>query len=57
MPTDSLAQRDVPQPTQPFDEFNLASDMFQALGLAAVAGLGTALASGFVVVMLAMHLA
>ena len=57
MPTDSLAQRDVPQPTRPFDEFNLASDMFQALGLAAVAGLGTALASGFVVVMLVMHLA
>ena len=57
MPTHSLAQRDVPQPTQPFDELNLASDMFQALGLAAVAGLGTALASGFVVVMLAMHLA
>ena len=56
MPTRSLAQRDVPQPTRPFDELNLASDMFQALGLAAVAGLGTALASGFVVVMLALSL-
>ena len=57
MPTHSLAQRDVPQPTRPFEELNLASDMFQALGLAAVAGLGTALASGLVVVILALSLA
>lgn len=32
---------------------NLVRDMLQALGLAALAGLGTALASGLVVVFLA----
>ena len=54
MPNHDFAQRDLPQPTQPFDELNLASDMFHAVGLAAAAGIGTALASGFVVVMLAL---
>lgn len=36
-------------------KMNLAGDMMQAVGLAAVAGIGTALASGFVVVMIALH--
>ena len=54
MPNHDFAQCDLPQPTQPFDELNLASDMFHTVGLAAAAGIGTALASGFVVVMLAL---
>ncbi len=57
MPTFTYGQRDLPQPTQPLEELSLASDMFQTVGLAAVAGIGTALASGFVVVMLALHVA
>jgi hypothetical protein len=36
---------------------NLARDMLQALGLAALAGLGTALASGLVVVVIASAVA
>ena len=40
-----MPTRDLPQPTQPLDELNLASDMFQSIGLAAAAGIGTALAS------------
>ena len=57
MPTYSFGQRDLPQPTQPLEELNLASDMLQTIGLAVVAGIGTALASGAVVVMLALHVA
>ena len=57
MPTYSFGQRDLPQPTQPLEELNLASDMLQTIGLAAVAGIGTALASGAVVVMLALQVA
>ncbi len=38
-------------------KMNLAGDMLQAVGLAAAAGIGTALASGFVVVMIALHAA
>ena len=57
MPTYSFGQRDLPQPTQPLEELNLASDMFQTIGLAAVAGISTALASGAIVVMLALHVA
>ena len=57
MPTYSFGQRDLPQPTQPLEELNLASDLLQTIGLAAVAGIGTALASGAVVVMLALHVA
>lgn len=36
-------------------KLNLAADMMQAVGLAAAAGIGAALASGFVVVMIALH--
>lgn len=36
------------------DELNLARDMIQALGLAAAAGIGAALASGLVVVLIAL---
>lgn len=36
-------------------DMNLAGDMLQAVGLAAAAGIGTALASGLVVVMIALH--
>ena len=57
MPFDKVARADVPQPTQPIEEMNLAVDMFHTVGLAAVAGIGTALASGFVVVMLALNVA
>ena len=57
MPTYSFGQRDLPQPTQPLEELNLASDLLQTIGLAAVAGIGTALASGAVVVMLALQVA
>lgn len=53
MPRYSFGQRDLPQPTQPLEELRLVTDMFQTVGLAAAAGIGTALASGFVVVMLA----
>ena len=35
----------------------LAADMLNTVGLAAAAGIGTALASGFVVVMLALNVA
>jgi hypothetical protein len=35
------------------NRMNLARDMLQALGLAALAGVGTALAAGLVVVLLA----
>ena len=52
-----MPNRDLPQPTQPLDELNLAADMLQTVGLAAAAGIGTALVSGFVVVMLALHVA
>ena len=52
-----MPNRDLPQPTQPLEELNLASDMFQTIGLAAVAGISTALASGAIVVMLALHVA
>ena len=52
-----MPNRDLPQPTQPLEELNLAADMFQTVGLAAAAGIGTALASGFVVVMLALSVA
>jgi hypothetical protein len=34
---------------------NLALDMMQAIGLATAAGIGAALASGFVVVMIVLH--
>ena len=54
---DNFVRADLPQPTAPIAELTLAADMFQAVGLAAVAGIGTALASGFVVVMLALHVA
>ena len=57
MPVDKLSCADVPQPTQPIAEMNLAVDMFHAVGLAAAAGIGTALASGFVVVMLTLNVA
>jgi hypothetical protein len=36
-------------------KLNLAADMMQAFGLAAAAGIGTALASGLVVVMIVLH--
>ena len=52
-----MPNRDLPQPTQPFDELNLAADMFQTVGLAAAAGISTALVAGLVVVMLALHVA
>lgn len=50
---------DLPQPTCPLAEMDLADmhlagDMLQTLGLAAAAGIGTALASGFVVMLLAL---
>ena len=57
MPRDTALRGDLPQPTQPIAEMNLAADMLHAVGLAAAAGIGTALASGFVVVMLALHVA
>lgn len=38
-------------------KMNLAGDMMQAVGLAAVAGIGTALASGLVVVMIVLSAA
>jgi hypothetical protein len=57
MPIDKFTRADVPQPTQPIEEMHLAADMFHAVGLAAAAGIGTALASGFVVVMLALNAA
>ena len=38
---------------RPVGGMNLARDMLRALGLAAMAGLGTALASGLVVLLLA----
>ena len=57
MPRDKALRGDLPQPTQPIAEMNLAVDMLHTVGLAAAAGIGTALASGFVVVMLALHAA
>lgn len=57
MPNDISPRGDLPRPTQPIEEMNLAIDMFHTVGLAAVAGIGTALASGFVVVMLALNVA
>lgn len=57
MPLDKIARADLPQPTQPIEEMHLAVDMFHTVGLAAAAGIGTALASGFVVVMLALNAA
>ena len=52
-----FSRADVPQPMQPIEEMNLAVDMFHTVGLAAAAGIGTALASGLVVVMLALNVA
>ena len=57
MPRAKLSCADLPQPTQPIEEMRLAVDMIQTVGLAAAAGIGTALASGLVVVMLALHIA
>ncbi len=54
MPLDKFAHADVPQPTQPIEDMDLAVDMFHTVGLAAAAGIGTALASGFVVMLLAL---
>ena len=55
MPNDHSVRGDLPRPTQPIEEMNIAVDMLHTVGLAAAAGIGTALASGFVVVMLALH--
>ena len=41
--------------TRAGEDMNLAGDMLQTFGLAAAAGIGTALASGLVVVMIALH--
>jgi len=50
-----IAQRvvDMQASNRPVGGMNLARDMLRALGLAAMAGLGTALASGLVVLLLA----
>ena len=40
--------------SRPGEDMNLAGDMLQTFGLAAAAGIGTALASGLVVVMIAL---
>ena len=57
MPRDKFVRSDLPQPTEPLAEMTLAADMLNTVGLAAAAGIGTALASGFVVVMLALNVA
>ena len=54
MPRDRNPSADLPRPTQPLDEMRPATDLMQALGVAAAAGVGTALASGALVVMLAL---
>ncbi len=41
--------------TSTIRKLSLAADMMQAFGLAAAAGIGTALASSLVVVMIALH--
>ena len=40
--------------TRACEQMDIAGDMFQTVGLAAAAGIGAALASGFVVVMIAL---
>ena len=42
------------QPSSASEQMDLAGDMFQTVGLAAAAGIGAALVSGFVVVMIAL---
>ncbi len=54
MPRDRMSAADLPRPTHPLDEMRPATDLMQALGVAAAAGVGTALASGALVVMLAL---
>lgn len=54
MPRDRNPSADLPRPTQPLDEMRPGTDLMQALGVAAAAGVGTALASGALVVMLAL---
>ena len=54
MPNNKFQYGDLPQPTRPLDEMFPAADLLRVVSLAAVAGIGTALGSGVVVVLLAL---
>jgi hypothetical protein len=42
------------EPSNPTEQMDIAGDMFHTVGLAAAAGIGAALVSGFVVLMIAL---